>query len=181
MIRATVAFPVTVGSQMVIPVGTYVEGVLTEIPAQTRAWHRANVQVHFTRLIFENGYTVSLDAAKIGATLVTPGTGDPSTYEVAEGGIGAFPLGGNFFPATQATTQPPALPRVGPNPVEIVVPVLGVFTGLATALIIHARHVEKNTDYLIYNSGWNFQMVLDSPLIVDLAKAGALVPPPAAN
>jgi hypothetical protein len=60
IVHAATGFPVTVGNDMAIPPGTYVEG---RIDALTRpSWRSAHAefQLHFTRLIFANGYTVEL-------------------------------------------------------------------------------------------------------------------------
>jgi hypothetical protein len=59
-IYAETAFPVVVNNQMAIPVGTYVQG---QIDALTRSgWlsSHAQLQIHFTKLIFTTGYTVEL-------------------------------------------------------------------------------------------------------------------------
>jgi hypothetical protein len=59
-VHAATAFPVAVGDDMAIPPGTYVEG---RIDALTRpSWRsgHAEFQLHFTKLVFANGYTVEL-------------------------------------------------------------------------------------------------------------------------
>ena len=53
-------FPVTVDNQMIIPPGTYVQGVIDQIKRPGRVKGRAQVLFHFTTLIFPNGYTVSM-------------------------------------------------------------------------------------------------------------------------
>ncbi|HUJ29647.1 MAG TPA: hypothetical protein VLY23_00070 [Candidatus Acidoferrum sp.] len=57
-VYAQTAFPVAVNDQMAIPAGTYAQG---QIDALTRpGWlsPHAQLQIHFTKLIFVNGYTV---------------------------------------------------------------------------------------------------------------------------
>ncbi len=59
-IYSATSFPVAVGNDMAIPPGTYVEG---RIDALTRpGWlsSHAEFQLHFTKLVFANGYTVDL-------------------------------------------------------------------------------------------------------------------------
>jgi hypothetical protein len=54
------AFPVAIGNVVAIPPGTYVQG---QIDALTRpGWlsPRATFQMHFTKMIFANGYTVEI-------------------------------------------------------------------------------------------------------------------------
>lgn len=53
-------FPVTVDNAIVIPPGTYVQGVIDQIKRPGRIKGRAQVLFHFTTLIFPNGYTVSI-------------------------------------------------------------------------------------------------------------------------
>lgn len=62
-IYAAVAFPVSVNGHMVLPVGTYVQGTIDSMKQPT--WHsnHAEFQMHFTTLIFANGYAVPLAAA----------------------------------------------------------------------------------------------------------------------
>ena len=48
---------------MVIPEGTYVQGEITSVNRAGRVKGRAEVMIHFSTLIFPNGYTVSLPGA----------------------------------------------------------------------------------------------------------------------
>ena len=54
------SFPITVNDKIIIPPGTYVQGVIDEIKRPGRLKGRAQVLFHFTTLIFPNGYTVSI-------------------------------------------------------------------------------------------------------------------------
>ena len=54
------SFPVTVNDTIVIPPGTYVQGVIDQIRRPGRVKGRAEVLFHFTTLIFPSGYTVSI-------------------------------------------------------------------------------------------------------------------------
>src|SRR5258708_4518645 len=62
-------FPVTQENQMAIPAGTYVKGRITHIQRPGRVKGRAELQVHFTSMIFPNGYTLDLPVTLEG----TPG------------------------------------------------------------------------------------------------------------
>jgi hypothetical protein len=59
-VHAATAFPVTVGNNMAIPPGTYVEGRIDALTRPSWLSAHAELQLHFTRLIFANGYTVEL-------------------------------------------------------------------------------------------------------------------------
>ncbi|RSL16640.1 hypothetical protein EDE15_2161 [Edaphobacter aggregans] len=64
-------FPVTAADHVGIPAGTYVEGVIDSIVQPTRKTSRAEIGVHFTKIIFANGYTIVLsgpDAHSAGGT-----------------------------------------------------------------------------------------------------------------
>jgi len=59
-VYAETAFPVAVDNQMAIPVGTYVQGQIDTLTRPGLFSPHAQVQIHFTKLIFANGYTVEL-------------------------------------------------------------------------------------------------------------------------
>jgi hypothetical protein len=56
-------FPYVQDGRMVIPEGTYVQGEITNVNRAGRIKGRAEVMMHFSTLIFPNGYTVSLPGA----------------------------------------------------------------------------------------------------------------------
>ncbi len=55
-------FPVATGGSVAIPAGTWVQGRIESIKLPTRKVRRAELQVLFTKIIFANGYTLSLPA-----------------------------------------------------------------------------------------------------------------------
>jgi len=56
-------FPVTIDNNIVIPPGTYVQGAVTHVKRPGRVSGRGELLLHFTTLIFPNGYTVSMPGA----------------------------------------------------------------------------------------------------------------------
>jgi hypothetical protein len=62
-IYAQTTFPATVGDVVAIPSGTYVEGQIDAFTRPTRKVNHATFAIHFTKIIFANGYTVLLPAA----------------------------------------------------------------------------------------------------------------------
>lgn len=63
-VYAETAFPVAMNNQMAIPPGTYVQG---QIDALTRpGWlsPHAQFEIHFTKIIFANGYTIELPGSQ---------------------------------------------------------------------------------------------------------------------
>jgi type IV secretion system protein VirB10 len=57
------AFPISINNKIVIPPGTYVQGTIDSIKRPGRVKGKAEVQFHFTTLIFPNGFTVSIPGA----------------------------------------------------------------------------------------------------------------------
>ncbi|MGH9602828.1 MAG: hypothetical protein ACRD24_10615, partial [Terriglobales bacterium] len=53
-------FPITHDDQILIPAGTYVQGVVSTVRRSPRLKGRAELLLHFRTMIFPNGYTVSL-------------------------------------------------------------------------------------------------------------------------
>ncbi len=65
-------FPVLVGSQVVIPAGVYVQGIIDRVQRAGRVKGRAEVGMHFTTMIFPNGSVVTIP----GVLDSVPGSGD---------------------------------------------------------------------------------------------------------
>ena len=59
-VYAQAAFPVAVNNQMAIPPGTYVQGQIDTLTRPGWLSPHAQFQIHFTKIIFANGYTVEL-------------------------------------------------------------------------------------------------------------------------
>lgn len=176
-VRAAVAFPVTVGTQLAIPPGTYVEGVVSAVTPRAPKTHMASVQLHFTKLLFANGYSVALDAENTEALLLLPEAGSQNTYEVADASEGAPYLGEGFAGqgfggAGQTTPTLPPLPSVGPSPALVTGAVLGGGVALMVAMLAVAHH-RGSPDYVLFDNGWQFQMVLQSPLTLDAGQVAS--------
>jgi hypothetical protein len=60
LIYAQTTFPATVDDHVAIPSGTYVEGQIDSLTKPTRKVNHATFAIHFTKIIFANGYTVLL-------------------------------------------------------------------------------------------------------------------------
>lgn len=62
-VYAETTFPVVVNDRVLIPSGTYVQGRISRIQRAGRIKGRAEVQMHFSTLIYPSGYTVMLPGA----------------------------------------------------------------------------------------------------------------------
>jgi len=174
-VRAVVAFPVTVGNQVAIPAGTFVEGQLISARAAGAKAKKGTsgraLQIHFTKLIYANGYTVPLDAQESEALVTSTSDAEVALLQMPvarEHG----PDGGAAFIEGQFPTPPPLppLPNPGPNPAVIGVAVAGAFVLLMVGMIALAKHSAKNVDEVLYDAGWQFSMALTSPLKLDAAQ-----------
>ena len=177
-VRAQVAFPITVGTQVAIPAGTYVEGVVTSLTARVKKTGQPDVQIHFTRLLYANGYTVSLDAVNTQASNEVPALDDAMGFGAGRTRT-AFYGGEGFASRAQTSTQPTLapLPPVGPPKGVIIGMVAGV-VALVVTLGILGRHSTKNVDFLLFAAGWQFQMATSTPLTVDAGQVAAAAATP---
>jgi hypothetical protein len=171
-VRAVVAFPVTAGTQVAIPAGTYVEGTVQSV-AVAKGNRPASAQIHFTRLLFANGYGAALDAVNTQAMLETDRLG-----EVADLGLGPVPQA--FLAPQQSYPTPPPLPHVGPPMGPIIGATFGG-VGVLVVLGVISHHHHGNADYLLFDNGWQFQMVLQTPLSLDAARVAAAASMPATS
>jgi hypothetical protein len=80
-VYAAAAFPVAVKNQMAIPPGTYVQGQIDTLTRPGWLSPHAQFQIHFTKMIFANGYTVEL----AGPVNVTTGQAPPQAASAAPG------------------------------------------------------------------------------------------------
>jgi hypothetical protein len=170
-VRAVVAFPVTIGTQLAIPAGTFVDGSVIRVTAHPANGQKASFSVHFTRLVFSNGYSVELNGENTQALLL-PAENSAPADEVAELAPPRLPGARFAMGEGQAGTLPP-LPQVGPPKGLIIGLSLGGTAALVILGAIGAHHRANNTDFVLYDAGWQFQMVLDSPVTLNAAQVAA--------
>ena len=162
-LRAMVSFPVAVGPQVAIPVNTYIEGTIDRVD-NPRSGNPV-LRAHFTRVIFANGYTLPLAGDIEVAQAILP---EGEHFELAsyEGGNAA-----SFKLAAFQQQQPPPLSKPGPSTGEIAalvaVPAVGI-----VLLVLAAKH-NGGANWVVFDSGWQFEMVLQAPLTLDAASVPA--------
>ncbi|MGA8223283.1 MAG: hypothetical protein WB780_16650 [Candidatus Acidiferrales bacterium] len=181
-VRAATAAPVTVDNQVAIPAGTYVEGVIDRL--NMRGPTGPSLQVHFTRILFNNGYTVTIDATNAVAQVIIPSKGSPEDAEFASEDLpghtpfvsGTALAYSHALAAQQGPTPPPLPPLHNPGPSfgTVVGIGLGVAAAAIVGLIIVTHHGSATTNVL-FDTGWQFQMALQSPLTLDAARVAAAV------
>jgi type IV secretion system protein VirB10 len=162
-VYAQTNFPVTQDGRVLIPPGTYVQGVIASVKRAGRVKGRAEVLFHFTTLIFPNGYTVSMP----GSVERVPDAehahmkgAEGTVQQEGEGGKEVGQIAGTA--ATGAAIG--AIAAQGAKGAGIGAGIGGA-TGLAIAML--TRHNEVRLE-----SGTAVEMVLSRPLTLDPNRAG---------
>lgn len=81
-VYAITSFPVAIDNRIIIPPGTYVQGKISRVQRGGHVKGRAELLMHFTSMIYPNGYTVMLP----GSLENVPGA-EKSTVKDSEGTI----------------------------------------------------------------------------------------------
>jgi hypothetical protein len=151
-------FPVTQENMMAIPAGTYVKGRITHIQRPGRIKGRAELQVHFTSMVFPNGYTVELPGTLEG----TPGSYNHEVTD-SEGTVKANGTKGRDVGTVASTTGAGAVIGgiAGRGEGAGIGAGVGAAVGLAQVLLTRGPDVRLER-------GTALEMVLQTPLTVDV-------------
>jgi hypothetical protein len=174
-------FPVVVGNRVVIPPGVYVQGVVDRVVRAGRIRGRAQLDMHFTSMIFPNGSVAEIP----GMVNNLPGAKDQSVKKDKEGTIEQNGDKGR----NAGETAKVAIPAGGvagtiagaASGHAIEGGLAGVGVGLATVGLVSL--FTRGADVQI-PSGTQVEMVLQRPLtleeenLVDNGSGGALTPAP---
>jgi hypothetical protein len=174
-------FPVVVGNRVMIPAGVYVQGLVDRVVRAGHMTGRAQLDMHFTSMIFPNGSVVEIP----GLVNSLPGASKQSVKEDGEGTIEqqgdkgrnagevakvAIPTGGTVGSIGGLATGHPIAGGVA-----------GIGAGLAAAGLVSlfTRGADVNIE-----SGTQVEMILQRPLLLEdenLATGPAPSLVPAAN
>jgi hypothetical protein len=158
-VRAVTAFPITVGKQVAIPAGTYVEGLIDKVIKRGPSG-RAGLQMHFTRIVFVNGYNVLLSGANAEARRQGEEAKPPEAFSGRNSAMTGMALG---------FQQPP---RIGPSPGELAGIGIGVAAAVTvTAILLGRRHAGD----IVFDAGYPFEMVLENSLALDAERVADAV------
>ena len=166
-------FPVVVGTRVMIPAGVYVQGVVDRVERAGHVKGRAQLDMHFTTIIFPNGSVVEIP----GVVNSLPGARQQTVKDDGEGTIQqdgdktrnmgevakiAVPTGGTVGAIGGLGSGHPLAGGLA-----------GIGAGLATAGLVSlfTRGADVNID-----SGTQVEMVLQRPLILqeeNLASRGS--------
>ncbi len=173
-------FPVVVGNRVMIPAGVYVQGVVDRVARAGRVKGEAQLDMHFTSMIFPNGSVVEIP----GMVNSLPGAKKQSIKDDNEGTIEqdsdkTRDMGKVAEVSVPAGATVGAIGGIGSGH-PLAGGIAGIGAGLATAGLVSlfTRGADVNIE-----SGTQVEMVLQRPLALeeaDLSNASApsLVPVP---
>jgi len=166
------AFPVVVGNRVMIPAGVYVQGVVDRVQRAGHVKGRAQLDMHFTSIIFPNGSVVEIP----GLVDNLPGA---RKQEVKEGGEGTIQQDGDKTRnmGKVAEVSVPTCGTVGSiaglgSGHSLAGGIGGIGAGLAAAglVALFTRGADVNIE-----PGTQVEMVLQRPLILEDANLSPAV------
>ena len=164
IVRAVTTFPVTVGQDLAIPHGAFVEGSIVRV-GKHGSTRFDGLQIEFKQLVFSNGYIAALDGSVIDAMAVPPAT-NPSRATTASA------LMANSLQQGPPPPQPPPPPQVGPPKGPFIAASLGgIAVMIVTGIILGHRHARDQARD--FDTGFQFEIVLQAPLTLDKARVAA--------
>ena len=166
-VRAVTTFPVTIGTQVMIPPGTYVEGLLERVIKRDSTGQPA-LHVHFTRIVFANGYAIAMEGVMAKMSVENPGASLPDSSGAERQSAEGSAFGGGLG----SPQQPPPLPRLGPSPAKVAGIAIGATAAAVVTLVLLGRH--RGADAL-FEAGWQFEMILRIPLSLDADRVVAAI------
>lgn len=171
-------FPVVVGNRVMIPAGVYVQGVVDRVERAGHVKGRAQLDMHFTTIIFPNGSVVEIP----GVVNSLPGARQQTVKNDGEGTIQQDPdktrnMGETAKIAVPTGATVGAVGGLGSGH-PLAGGLAGIGAGLATAGLVSlfTRGADVNIE-----SGTQVEMVLQRPLILqeeNLTAQGAPGTPP---
>ncbi len=159
-VYAETAFPFVANDRIIIPAGTYIQGKITRVERGGRVKGRAQLLIHFTSMIYPNGYTVLLG----GAVENAPGA-DKTTMKDSEGTIQQdSDSGRKAKDAAEAATTGTLIGAIsgGAKGAGIGAGIGGV-AGIAIALLT------RNTDVRL-DAGTSIEMEIQREVTVDASR-----------
>ena len=173
-VNLQITFPVTNGNQMVIPPGTYVQGIVDKITRHEHHKYLLNVQLRSADIIFATGYTVtipgSVNVDPVIAQLTPLDSPNPqSTPTLAAAGESNIPV----MAATGGTTPPtlPPLPSLGKG---FKTAAIGIGVAAAVGSVVVVGLAIHRSD-VVMEVGTPMEITLPGPLYLDVDRVQAAV------
>jgi hypothetical protein len=155
------SFPVVLDGRVVIPSGTFVQGVVDSVKRSGRVKGKAEILLHFTTLIYPNGYTVSIPA-----TLESADSADTQKVKDKEGTVQAEGQKGKDA-AKIATAAGTGGLIGGLSSRSLAGAAIGGGVGSAVGLI---ETLFTRGDEVRLENGSAVEMVLNRPVELDIAR-----------
>lgn len=150
-VYARTLFPVTVGNEIVIPVGSHVRGKISEVEQPGRIKGKAVLTLSFQQIILPSGLTLPLFATLAGTGGAGTRTGETSIEGESTKGEDAKDIG-------QATATGAAIGAIGGRGKG-----LGIGAGVGAAAGAVGVLLARGKD-LVLEPGTTIEIVLDRPL-----------------
>jgi type IV secretion system protein VirB10 len=176
------SFPVIVGNRVMIPSGVYVQGVVDRVERAGHVKGKAQLDMHFTSIIFPNGSVVEIP----GLVESVPGAKKQTVKDDGEGTIEQDSDKTRNMGKVAAVAIPTGATVGSIGGLEsghgVAGGLYGIGAGLATAGIVSlfTRGADVNIE-----SGTQIEMILQRPLILEEANLAGVAPPaelvPSAN
>jgi type IV secretion system protein VirB10 len=163
-VYAETSFPVVSNGHIVIPAGTYVQGVIQRSQRPGRVKGRGELVIHFNTMIFSTGYTLLLP----GAIDNVPGAEKTEMKDKQEGSIesqGTKGKDAGTIATTAGTGAALGAVVAGNAKGAGVGGLLGAGAGLASVLLTRGPDVRLESGTLV-------DMVLERPIIVEHDREG---------
>ena len=158
-VRAVTTFPVTVGKELAIPEGTFLEGSIVKIGKRGSTLFDG-LDIRFRQEVFANGYNLALDGSVVNAKAVLAG--------------GPLGLMASTF---QQPPTPPPLPQLGPPKGAVIGAVVGGMAAFVVTAVLLQRHRLPQEPRRDFDTGFQFEIVLESPLTLDHARVASALNP----
>ena len=164
-VNLQITFPVTNGNQMVIPPGTYVQGIVDRITRRDKHKYLLNVQMRSADIIFATGYTVPIPGSvyvePVIAQLMAPDSPNrQSAPTLATDGGSNVPV-----MAAVGGPAPPALPPLPSLDKAFKTAAIGI--GVAAAVGTVAVVVLAHRSDTVMDVGMPMEIVLPGPLYLE--------------
>lgn len=173
IVRAVTTFPVTVGQQVAIPQGAFLEGAVVKV-GKRGSTRFDGLQIQFQHLVFTNGYTVPLEGTVLEASTIEPGgstNSTPGAQALLANSLQQALLANSLQQGPMPTPTPPPLPQLGPSKGAVIGASLGGLVALTVVgILLSRRHGHEARDF---DTGFQFEMVLQAPLTLDSARVAA--------
>jgi len=168
------AFPVLANGRIVIPVGSYVAGTVTQVVRPGRVKGKGEIYVRFDSLTLPNGVTRNFHARMGGMDATSSGKVDETEGKV----IGDGNKGGDVRTVAETTSAGTSIGAIAGSSAGHLGMGMGIGAGVGAAAGLIAVLATRGPDAILAR-GSTLEMVLDRPLVFETGELdfGTYQPP----